>query len=1177
VGDFVHLHVHSEFSLLDGMARVERLVTRASELGMDAIALTDHGVMYAAVDFSRIAVDHGVKPILGAEMYVAPRAMDQREGRLDSRSYHLVLLATNEIGYRNLVLLTSKAHLEGFYYKPRVDKKLIAAHTEGLIALSGCRSGEIPRLLEAGRPDEARDVAEWYREAFGDGNFYLELQHHEALEDQESINAGLVALSHELDIPLVATNDVHYVDAEDAEAQELLLAIQTGTTMSDPKRMRMSGTDYYLRSPEEMAQLFADYPDAIANSLKIAERCNYCIESNGYHLPPYQVPEGYDARGYLRHLCEEGLRGRYPDGIAAEVNERLEHELDIIHKMGFDTYFLIVWDLVHFAQKNGILVGPGRGSAASSIVAYALEITQLDPLEHDLIFERFLNPGRVTMPDIDLDFPDDRRDEVIAYIIHKYGEDHVAQIGTFGTMAARAAVRDVGRALGIPLGEVDRVAKAIPFGPKMTIQKALDEVYELQELYESADYIRELIDKAMKLEGLARHTSKHACGVVIADQPLVTYAPLQRDPSGEGVVSQYGMVQLESIGLLKVDILGLSTLTVIQRACKWIEKMRGLSLSAQDIPLDHPSIYELLCSGEVTGVFQVESEGMRRSMQAILPSGFNDVVAFLSLYRPGPMKFIPDYAACKHGEQEVHYTHPALEPILKDTFGIIVYQEQIIRIVTDVAGFTPGEADLLRRAVGKKKEKELKQQRNRFIQGAVKNGIEKDAAEQTFKDIEYFANYGFNKAHSAAYAVITCQTAYLKANFPVEYMTALLSVERHNLDKIPSYVAECLRLGIEVRPPNVNLSQLDFSIEPRDPEAQADTGKEGSGCNPTTHAIRFGLGSIKNVGDGPPQIVLDARGDTPFADLDDFCQRVDLRQVHKRALEYAIKAGALDRFGERGMLLSIVDRVMSISQQTHVARERGQLTFFDAGSQAAGLVSSSLFANVPAQEPLARKLILSWEKELTGVYLSGHPLDRLTQNPPAGITSSVLIDEDSAGQVVTVVGMPVNARTITTKKGQPMAFVELEDPQGIVEITVFPRAYTETKDLWSKDAILRVRGKIQVHNERVNLICDEAEEYSPGEPAEPPAPISTVKARKAHRIHITLPRTGDEDHDRKVLSKVYTLLEQHPGDDSFSIYVAVNRGAGLVEMDFPNLSTHYTPAIDAQLRDIVGHRGVRIE
>jgi len=779
------------------------------------------------------------------------------------------------------------------------------------------------------------------------------------------------------------------------------------------------------------------------------------------------------------------------------------------------------------------------------------------------------------MPDIDLDFPDDRREETINYIVQKYGEDHVAQIATFGTMAARGAVRDVGRALGILLGDVDKVAKAIPFGPKMTIQKALAECNELQELYESEDYIRELVDKAMKLEGLARHTSTHAAGLVIGDKPLVEYTPLQKAPKGEGVIAQYGMEALESIGLLKIDILGLSTLSVIQRTCAWIKKMRGITLSPSDIPLDDPSIYELLCSGEVTGIFQVESEGMRRAMQEILPSRFDDVVAFLSLYRPGPMKFIPDYAARKHGEQSVQYKHPLLEPILKDTFGIIVYQEQIIRIVTDLAGFTAGEADILRRAVGKKKEKELKQQKSKFIKGALDKGIEKGAAEVIFKEIEYFANYGFNKAHSAAYAVITCQTAYLKANFPVEYMAALLSVERHNFDKIPTLVAECRRLGIEVLPPDVHISQLDFTIERRDSAGAEDQDSAERSCLPETHAIRFGLGSIKNVGDGPPQVILDARGNTPFADPDDFCRQVDLRQVHKRALEYMIKAGALDSFGERGALLAVVDRMMSISQQTHLARERGQLTFFDAGPGEAGLGTSSLLAGVPSKESLPRKTILGWEKELLGTYVSGHPLDRLGQTPPAGITPSNRIGPDIEGQIVTIIGIPISARPITTKKGQPMAFVEIEDPQGTLEITVFPRVYEKTRELWDMDTILRVRGRVQIRNDRINLICDHAEKYVVTASPPPTTPSSLSKARKAHRIHITLQRSGDQDHDVKMLASICHLLEQHPGQDSFFIYVS--NGHELVQMAFPNTSTHYTPSLDSQLRKLVGLDSVRVD
>ncbi len=759
---FVHLHVHSEYSLLDGMPHVEDLVKTAREMGMPAIALTDHGVMYGAVEFYFKAKEHGVKPIIGCEIYVSPRDMHERDPKLDKNPYHLVLLARDNTGYRNLMRIATAAQLEGFYYKPRVDKKFLAEHSQGLIALTACGSGEIPRLIKEGRPDEARKVAAWFKEVFGPDGFYLELQDHEIPELKE-INRELIAIGRELDIPLVATNDIHYIRPEDAPYQDILLCIQTGSVVSDPNRMRMDGVTYYMRSPEEMARLFAEVPEAIENTLRIAEMCEVTLEEKVFHLPDFPVPEGFTPRTYLEHLCREGLKRRYPE-ITPEIEERLRYELEIIHNMGFDNYFLIVWDIVRFAKSRGILVGPGRGSAAASIVSYSLGITELDPLEHGLIFERFLNPGRVTMPDIDMDFPDDRRDEVIQYVVERYGADRVAQIITFGTLGAKAAIRDVGRAMDIPPGEVDRIAKLIPPGPKVTIDYALQRVSELRKLYEEVDYIRKLVDTARKLEGVARHASTHAAGVVVADAPLVHYTPLHRPTKGEAggsIVTQYPMEILEALGLLKIDLLGLSTLTIIQKTLDLIKERRGIELRPQDIPLDDPAIYELLSSGEVTGVFQVESAGFRRVLTRLKPSVFDDVVAVLALYRPGPMQYIDVYIDRKHGKQEVKYRHPALEPILKDTYGIIIYQEQIIRIATDLAGYTASEADLMRRAVGKKKEKELLAHRKKFVEGAVARGIPRDVAEQIFKDIEYFANYGFNKCLPGDVEVVDADTGRL--------------------------------------------------------------------------------------------------------------------------------------------------------------------------------------------------------------------------------------------------------------------------------------------------------------------------------------------------------------------------------------------------------------------------------
>ena len=838
--------------------------------------------------------------------------------------------------------------------------------------------------------------------------------------------------------------------------------------------------------------------------------------------------------------------------------------------MGFDTYFLIVWDLVRFARSQGILVGPGRGSAAGSLVSYTLGITDLEPISNGLIFERFLNPGRVTMPDIDLDFPDDRRDELIAYVVSKYGQDRVAQIITFGTMAARAAIRDAGRALGIPLPEVDRVAKLVPGGPKVTIANALDSSAELRQLYEQTDYIRDLIDKARTLEGVSRHASTHAAGVVIADQPLTHYVPLQLAPRGEGVITQYTMEALEEIGLLKIDLLGLSTLTILQRALALVRATRGVEIELSLIPLDDPAIYELLGSGEVTGVFQVESAGMRRTLRDMRPTCFEDIVVLLSLYRPGPMQFIENYIARKQGREAVTYRHPALEPILRDTYGIIVYQEQIIRIAADLAGYSSAEADLMRRAVGKKKAKELHEQRLKFIQGATARGIPAEAAEQIFDDIEFFANYGFNKAHSAAYAVITCQTAYLKAHYPVEYMAAMLSVERNNTEKVASLIAECRRLGTEVRPPDVNTSDLDFTIEGAPP------------------AICFGLAAIKNVGEGPINEIIRARGARPFTSIDDFCQRVDLRQVNKRVLECLIKCGALDCLGSRGQLLAAMDRMLSVSQQVHAAREAGQLSLF--GQTGAGAAEVSLLT-LPEVPPIPRKDQLAWEKELLGLYLSQNPLNLLPAHLD-WVTRCDQIDETIKDRRIQVMGIVASARTITTRKGEPMAFVQFEDLSGSLEAVVFPRLYAETRDLWSEDRLVVLKGRVDIRDGRPCLVCDAAREYDPlldgaprpapappstgGQEGQPPEPPPRPAAKRAVRaLHITFRRSGNDDQDARRLGQVYRLLIARPGDVPFYFYVPNARGR--VRLEFPNAMTSYSESLREEILATCGSGVLSVE
>ena len=1169
---FVHLHVHSEYSLLDGLGRIEDLVIRATELGMPALALTDHGVMYGAIEFYQAAKKHGIKPIIGIEMYISPRGMKQRDSKKDRKSHHITLLAKDNVGYHNLLQIATTAELEGFYYKPRVDKKYLAEHTQGLIALSGCGSGEIPRLVLNGQLDQARQVAAWYRDTFGRDNFYLELQRHEGIPELKQVSEGIIALSNEMGIPLVATNDVHYVRPEEAKAQEILLCIQTNTTINDPKRMTMGDESFYLKSGEEMAALFSDVPEAVGNSLLIAEKCNLDLKSEGYHLPIFAVPEGYDAESYLHHLCQEGLRERYPV-VTPEIEARLQHELAIIHQMGFDTYFLIVWDLVRHARDQDIWWHV-RGSVAGSIVAYTMGITNLDPLRHSLIFERFLNPGRVTMPDIDLDFPDDRRDEMIKYTVEKYGQDMVAQIITFGTMGPRAAIRDAGRALDLPLNEVDKVAKLIPFGPKVKLQDGLDKVAELRNLYQSSDYIKKLIDTAKSLEGVARHASTHAAGVVIADAPIINYTPLHRPTKGaEGgiAVTQYPMEILEDIGLLKIDFLGLATLTIMGKAVELIRQNHGLQLDLHTIPTDDPVIFKLLSSGNVTGLFQVESSGMRRVLTDMQPTDFEDIVAVISLYRPGPMQFIPDYVARKHGREEVSYIHPKLEPILRETYGICVYQEQIIRILTELAGYSAADADLMRRAVGKKKEKELLKHRETFIEGTAEHsGIETEKAKEIFDAIEYFSNYGFNRAHAVSYAVITCQTAWLKAKYPVEYMAALLSVERNNTDKVGIFIAECRRMEIEILPPDVNRSGLDFTIE-------AD-GEE-------SRAIQYGLGAVKNVGEGPIEVTLAAREQGGhFEDIEDFCQRVDLRQVNRRALECLIKVGALDAFGQRSQLLAIVDPMMALSQSTHQAQEVGQFSMFDASSGFSQAMGSSI--PLPGIPDASRKDMLAWEKELVGFYVSAHPLQQIAASLDGTVTAFCgEIGEEMTGQKVVIAGVVLWVRPHTTKKGKPMAFVQLEDLRGSTEVIVFPSTYEKTQELWQADKILVIRGRVDAKGRGAKVICESVqdhllisrpanneEKHRPGSPFG--YPFDQAQGRPRY-LNITIPRTGEQARDSERLGKVHNLLQSYEGDDRFSLYL-VSDGRQ-VQLDFPNATTGYCPALEEALIEMLGAGAMRVD
>jgi DNA polymerase-3 subunit alpha len=1172
MNNFVHLHVHSEYSLLDGLARLKDLVSQTKAMEMPALALTDHGMMHGAIQFYRAATAQGIKPIVGIETYLTAvgRRMTDKEANVDDKRFHLLLLAQNNAGYQNLLKIASAAQLEGFYYRPRVDREFLAQHNEGLIATTGCLAGEVPRLLVQGKEQLARERLGWWYDVFGRDRFLIELQEH-AIPELTQANRQLIRWAREFNLKLVATNDVHYVKQQDAAYHDVLLCVQTGELVNQQNRMRMSDDSYYLKSYAEMQALFGEMPESLLNTLAVAEMCDLDLNSKGYHLPPFQVPDGYDPASFLRHLVDEGLSRRFGERANdPEIQARKEHELRTIHDMGFDTYFLIVWDLCEFARGHDIWWNV-RGSGAGSLVAYATGMTNLDPLANNLLFERFLNPGRVSMPDIDLDYPDDQRDQLINYAVAKYGQQNVAQIITFGTFGARASIRDVGRAMDVPLPEVDRVARLIPGGPKVKISDALEQSTELKELYDGTEYIRRLVDTAMHLEGVARHASTHAAGVIISDRPLVEYTPLHR-PTKEGessVVTQYEMEVLEAIGLLKVDFLGLSTLTVMRRACDLIATRHGVTLDLTSIPVDDPQAFTLLSSGNVTGVFQVESAGMRRVLTKMKPTRFEHIVATISLYRPGPIEYIDDYIDRMHGRKPVAYHDPALEPILAETYGIIVYQEQIIQIASQLSGYTPGEADLMRRAVGKKKEEELLKHREKFIEGSAQRGIPEDAAARIFADIEYFANYGFNKAHAADYAAITCQTAYLKARYPVEYMTALLTVERHNIDKVGTLISECRAMGIEVLPPDINASNVQFTIEDR----------------PGTPAIRFGLGAVKNVGEGAIEIILREReGGGPFANIDDFCRRVDLRQVNRRAVESLIRVGATRPFGHRAQLLSIVDRMMALSAQTHQAAAVGQTSMFDVAGFEAPATGSILYP-LPEVEEVSRREMLDWEKELVGVYVSEHPMQAAMSRLRESVTCLLSeIDETMVGNKVTVAGMINWVRQIYTKSGKPMAFAQLEDTQGSVELVVFSRLYEETRDLWQEGKVLVVRGTVDNKNDQgPKIVCESVDDkITHARPADPavsnqpgndvPAP-PPAQAPPCH-LQITIPRTDDTARDRQRVREVYNLVTSFSGADSFSFHIS--DGQGYVPYGFPGCSTQNCVELQQKLIQKLGATSVRI-
>lgn len=1041
---FVHLHNHSEYSLLDGACRIKEMVSRAVELDMPAVAITDHGVLYGAIDFYREAKKQNIKPLIGCEVYVAPRSRLDKEARIDDNYHHLVLLCKNNSGYKNLIQLVSRAYLEGFYYKPRVDRELLQKYSEGLIALSACIAGEIPQLLLAGKYPEAVETALFYKDIYGEENFFLELQDHGMAEEKEVCQA-LCRMSSETGIPLVATNDIHYLGKKDAAVHDVLLCIQTGTVISDEQRMRFPTSEFYMKSENEMRELFPYQPEAIENTLQIAEKCNVDFTFGEFHLPYFDIPEGYTDESFLDKMVHDKFLLKYPEPDKV-IADRLEYELQVIKDMGFAAYFLIVQDLVNWAKHNGVPVGPGRGSAAGSLVAYVLEITSIDPLKYGLLFERFLNPERVSMPDIDIDFCFEKRDKVIEYIIEKYGADKVAQIITFGTMAARAAIRDVGRALDIPYGEVDKIAKMIPAELGVTINKALEISPDLINAYQNDNTARKILNIARAIEGMPRHASIHAAGVVIGRQSLASLLPLQKTSEGH-VVTQFTKETVEDIGLLKMDILGLRTLTVLDRAVEIINKTRGITIDINNLPLEDHMVYEMLSAGDTIGVFQLESDGLRRILREMQPNRFEDLIAVIALYRPGPLGsgMVEDFINCKHGRQEIEYIHPLLENILKETYGVVLYQEQVMKVASDLADFSMGEADVLRRAMGKKKVQELMAQRDKFINGAAGHNIDKVTAEKLFDIMESFAGYGFNKSHSAAYAMISYQTAYLKTYYPVEYICAFLSSVIDNQDKVVFYLKECQRLNIKVLPPDINESFENFTV--------------------SSEGIRFGLGAIKSVGFNAVKSIVDVRKKGFFKSLFDFCRRVDLSQINKRIIENLIAAGCFDSLDiSRKQALSIMEQCVDLCTQIKLSESSSQMSLFGDTQSMIEEPVAKVKGEMPVHDLLTR------EKEVLGFYVSANPLDEYRQLLPL-VTSHQLGElgsrEDES--YVRVAGTVVNLSRKVSRKGESYARFYLEDLSGRMEIMVFPSAFKKYINYIIPDTVLIVEGFYDTHDEQPKI------------------------------------------------------------------------------------------------------------
>ncbi len=1142
--DFVHLHVHSEFSLLDGACRLGDIVKKAKKSGMDAISLTDHGVMYGAIPFYKQAVEEGIKPIIGCEVYLAKDRFD-RGSRKDDMVSHLTLLASDMEGYQNLMQRVSIGFLEGFYYRPRIDDKVLKEFHKGVIALSGCMTGRLSQLILADRLDDAKLEAQAMNGIFGDERFYLELQDH-GLEGQGKICKALGEISKELSIPLVATNDVHYIEAEDSLAQEVLLCIQTGSTMDDEGRFKFQSQQLYLKDHGEMNEVLSDYPDALEKTNEVADLCDVEIDFGKIYLPNYEVPKEYDLFSYLRKLCEAGIKDRYGE-ITDEIKDRLDHELAVIKDTGFAGYFLVVWDFMEFAKSNGIRVGPGRGSAAGSIVAYTLGITNIDPIKYGLLFERFLNPERISMPDIDIDFCIERRDDVIDYVTKKYGEDRVAQIITFGTMQAKLAIRDAGRVFGIPYSRVDTIAKLVPETLGISLDEALGSSEEFRNEYDSNEDSKMIIDAALKLEGMARHDSIHAAGVVIAKDELPKYTPLQKKPGTTDIVTQYPMDVISDIGLLKMDFLGLRTLTVIDKALIIIERKTGKKIDLDDIPPEDEATYNMLRNSDTIGVFQLESSGMRSLIRDLEPTTFTDIIALLALFRPGPLQsgMVKDFCERKHKKNEITYLHEKMEPILEDTYGIIVYQEQVMRLATDLSGFSMAEADILRGAMSKKKPEVLVELSEKFIEGAKANGVDQKTAGKIFDLIVHFAGYGFNKSHSTAYAVISYQTAYLKAHYPIEFMAALLTSVMGNKDKVVQYVNECRRKNIEISPPCVNESFTGFT-----PVDESN--------------IRFGLSAVKNVGLMAIDKMVEARSEGgPFKSIFDFCVRVDSGALNKRAIESLIKSGAFDSLGHtRKDLLNIHEQAVDYGVNRQRQEEAGQFSLFGDSMGVSDEPSMSV-----TDEEMPKEELLGFEKEMLGLYISDNPLfevvDILEKKTSFPLSQA---KESKKKDNILVGGMVSKTTKITTRKGDPMMFAVIEDLESSIEAVIFPNIYQENASILVEDKIIIIKGRLDKKDDEVKIIAEEIKELDRDN-------TEVEQSRDDGESFLCLNLTPTE-LDTTTVEKINEILKAHPGDSN--VYLKIKSSEKTTTIKFSNDYRVDTASSIEALSSLLGEESVTI-